>query len=96
MSENHPVDEAEAAFLKDEQDLVVLPRKKVETSIVTTSAAIVPFMLLLPLVAFAVIPNFLGRVFTITVVAMTQWMMGSTMHVRHMLTIQEWIACTGV
>lgn len=96
MTANRPVDDAEVTFLKHENDLFVLPRRRFETSTVTASAASVPLMMLLPLIAFVMLPSFLGRIITIVVMATSQWMVGSLMDIRHVLTVREWIACTGM
>lgn len=96
MTANRPIDDAEATFLKHEEDLFVLPRRTSETSTVTAMAAGVPLMLLLPFVAFAVVPSFLERIVTIIITSMSACAMGSVMDIRHALSVREWIACAGM
>ncbi|THW82959.1 hypothetical protein D6D15_09906, partial [Aureobasidium pullulans] len=96
METHRPVEMAEAAFLKHEKDLFVLPRKKVEVSAVSATTASLPLMLLLPFIAFAVMPNFLCRILAIFACSMGQWALCSVMDVRHILTAREWLFAAGI
>lgn len=96
MTAHRPVDMTEATFLKHDEDLFVLPRRKVEVSTMTAVTAGLPLLLLLPFLAFAVMPNFLCRILAIFVCSMGQWMLCSFLDIRHVLTAREWIFSAGM
>ncbi|KAH0366888.1 hypothetical protein KCU65_g4938, partial [Aureobasidium melanogenum] len=95
MSNHRPVDMTEAAFLKHEKDLFVFPSGNVRMSM-TAATACLPLLLLLPLLAFAVMPNFSCRILAIFVCTMGQWFLCSTLDIRHALTTREWIFISGI
>ncbi|KAI4715350.1 hypothetical protein E4T48_08473 [Aureobasidium sp. EXF-10727] len=96
MTAHRPVDMTEATFLKHDEDLFVLPRRKVEVSTMTAVTAGLPLLLLLPFLAFAVMPNFLCRILAIFVCSMGQWILCSILDIRHVLTAREWIFSAGI
>jgi hypothetical protein len=96
MSTHRPIDMAEADFLNHDKDLFVLERRKIEMPTMTAATASLPVLLLLPFLAFAVIPNFLCRLLVIFACSMGQWILCSIMDIRHVLTAREWIFSAGV
>ncbi|KAI4755617.1 hypothetical protein E4T52_12311 [Aureobasidium sp. EXF-3400] len=96
MTTHRPVDMTEANFLKHDRDLFVLERRKVETSTVTAATAGLPVLLLLPFLAFAVMPNFLCRILIIFVCGMGEGILCSATNIRHVLTAREWVFCAGI
>ncbi|KAI5248810.1 hypothetical protein E4T43_00973 [Aureobasidium subglaciale] len=96
MTAHRPIDMTEAAFLKHDKDLFVLPRRNTEVSTVTATTASLPLVLLLPFVAFAVMPNFLCRILTIFACSMGQWALCSIMDIRDILTAREWLISAGI
>ncbi|CAD0107449.1 unnamed protein product, partial [Aureobasidium uvarum] len=96
MSAHRPVNMTEATFLKHDKDLFVLPRRRVEVPTMTAMTAGLPLLLLLPFLAFAVMPNFLCRILAIFVCSMGQWILCSVMDIRHVLTAREWIFSAGI
>ncbi|KAI5210146.1 hypothetical protein E4T39_00515 [Aureobasidium subglaciale] len=96
MAAHRPVDMTEAAFLTHDKDLLVLPRRTTEVSNVTATIASLPLLLLLPFVAFAVMPNFLCRILAISACSMGQWALCSIMDIRHVLTAREWLISAGI
>jgi hypothetical protein len=86
----------EAAFLKHEEDLFVLSRRNAEVSMMTATTACLPLLLLLPFLAFAVMPNFLCRILAISVCTIGQWFLCSTLDIRNILTPREWIFLSGM
>jgi hypothetical protein len=96
MTTHRPIDMAEANFLKHDKDLFVLETRKIEIATMTAATAGLPVLLLLPLLAFAVVPNFLWRVLAIVVCSMGLWISCSIMDMRHVLTAREWIFSAGV
>lgn len=95
MSNHRPVDITEAAFLKHEKDLFVFPGRNVGLTM-TAATACLPLLLLLPLLAFAVMPNLLCRILAIFVCAMGQWFLCSTLDIKYALTTREWIFFSGM
>ena len=96
MTAHRPVDMTEANFLKHDKDLFVLERRKVETPTVTVATASLPVLLLLPILSFAMIPNFLCRILFIVVCSMGISTLCSITHIRHVLTAREWILSAGM
>ncbi|KEQ72102.1 hypothetical protein M436DRAFT_48982 [Aureobasidium namibiae CBS 147.97] len=96
MTSHRPVDMAEASFLKHDKDLFVLERRRIETPAMTAVTAGLPVLLLLPFLAFAVMPSFLCRVLAIVVCSMGLWILCSIMDIRHVLTAREWIFSAGI
>ncbi|GAB7346610.1 hypothetical protein MBLNU459_g1751t1 [Dothideomycetes sp. NU459] len=91
MSTTKPVHDAESRFLRHDHDLVVFPQRSVFPK--TSNQPIVvflPFILLMPLLAFAVTPGFLGRVFTTALIAAAIWMAISGSEIRPMMAPREW------
>jgi hypothetical protein len=96
MSTHRPIDMAEANFLNHDNDLFVLERRKIEQPTVTAATASLPVLLLLPFLAFAVIPNFLCRLLVVFACSMGQWILCSVLDIRHVLTAREWIFSAGM
>ncbi|KAK6006786.1 hypothetical protein QM012_005794 [Aureobasidium pullulans] len=90
MSTHRPVDMKEAAFLEHEKDLLVFPSRIVGVPM-TAATACLPLLLLLPFLAFAVMPNLPCRILAIFICTICQWFLCSTMEIRHVLTAREWI-----
>jgi hypothetical protein len=96
MTTHRPVDLAEANFLKHDKDLFVLERRKIDASTVTAATAGLPVILLLPFLAFSVMPNFLCRVLVIFVCGMGEGVLCSVTNIKHVLTAREWIFRAGM
>ncbi|KAI8939024.1 hypothetical protein NX059_004865 [Plenodomus lindquistii] len=97
MDKRAPIDHAESRFLTREQDLVIVSRK---SSAATNddaghnhSAAVwFPLTLTLPLLAFAVIPNVLGRLTVVALICGAElWMITVTPELADFMSTQEWI-----
>lgn len=96
------IEQNETQFLERKNDLLALSRRRSARDVggvgLTQSAAIgLPVILVLLLMAFAMIPGLLGRLFVIvligtaaaTVVTSTEQLMG-------LMTVKEWIACASM
>lgn len=102
MDEHDAIDEAETMFLERQKDLVAVSRK---TSVSTVrgaaphqSAAMwFPLMLILPLMAFAIVPNLLGRLFVIALIGAAELkLITSTPELLDFMKVQEWTMAASV
>lgn len=92
MSTNKPVIDEERRFLRHDQDLVALPQRPAPPNLLDQPIIrFLPFVLLMPLVAFTVTPGLLGRLFMTTIIVAAQWMALSSTEIRHALNFREWI-----
>jgi hypothetical protein len=104
MDEHDPVDEAESQFLEQDSDLVTVSRKVSSASASSPSTAApaagqdqsaiwFPLTLVLPLMAFAIVPSLLGRLLVIVLIVGAELkMVTSTPQLMNMLSTREWAA----
>ncbi|KAF1949305.1 hypothetical protein CC80DRAFT_429439 [Byssothecium circinans] len=101
--ENHtPIDHVESRFLERKDDLLRISRRR-SASIAGGAASHqpatiwLPMILVLPLMAFAIVPGLLGRLFILCVTgAATMRMFTSTEELQELMTMREWTACLSV
>lgn len=104
MDEHDPVDEAESQFLEQDSDLVTIPRK---VSISTAPAPVAgqdqsaavwfPLTLVLPLMAFAIVPSLLGRLLVIVLIVGAELkLVTSTPRLMGLLSTREWTAAASM
>jgi hypothetical protein len=102
MGEHKPIDSAEARFLERDSDLVAISRQAPITAAKGAghdySAAVwFPLILVLPLMAFAIVPTLLGRLVVIVlIVGVELKMVSSAPELRRLLSVQEWTAAVSV
>ncbi|KAI4612393.1 uncharacterized protein J4E87_010294 [Alternaria ethzedia] len=111
MDEHDPINEEESQFLEEDADLVTLPRKVPSSSSSSSappstaaptagqdqSAIWFPLTLVLPLMAFAIVPSLLGRLLVIVLIVGAELkMVTSTPQLRNMLSTREWAAAASV
>jgi hypothetical protein len=96
MEKRSPIDFAETRFLERRHDLVAVSR---QASSVSTghaaqqqSAAVwLPLALVLPLLAFAIVPSLLGRLLVIALIGAVEFrQVTSTPELMKYMTIREW------
>lgn len=96
MEKRVPIDYMEARFLERRHDLLAVSRK---TTVSTSrggghhhSAAVwSPLILVLPLMAFAMVPNMLGRLLVIVLIGAAELkVVTSTPELMSFMTVQEW------
>ncbi|KAK1918963.1 hypothetical protein P3342_001093 [Pyrenophora teres f. teres] len=96
MDENEPLDYAESQFIERDSDLVAIPRKaSVKTAPVADqdqSAAVwFPLTLVLPLMAFAIVPSLVGRLLVlVAMVGAELKLVKSTPELKSFMSTQEW------
>lgn len=103
MDEHEPIDYAESQFLERGQDLVAIGRKGAtamakEGGQQQPSAAVwFPLILIVPLMAFAIVPSLLGRVVVIVlIVGVELKLVASAPELKGFLSGQEWMAAVSV
>jgi hypothetical protein len=96
MSKRAPIDPAESHFLERKSDLLAVPRRSSGRTVHGTdqdesTAVWFPLMLVLPLMAFAMVPSFFWRLFVIVGVGAAEArMVTTTSELRSFMTVQEW------
>ncbi|CAA9957318.1 PAT1 multi-domain protein [Pyrenophora teres f. maculata] len=96
MDENEPLDYAESQFIERDSDLVAIPRKaSIKTAPVADqdqSAAVwFPLTLVLPLMAFAIVPSLVGRLLVlVAMVGAELKLVKSTPELKSFMSTQEW------
>lgn len=102
MDENEPLDYAESQFIERDSDLVAIPRK---TPVKTApdaeqyqSAALwFPLTLVLPLMAFAIVPSLVGRILVIVAIVGAELkLVMSTPELKSFMSTQEWNAAASM
>ncbi|KAF2807965.1 uncharacterized protein BDZ99DRAFT_70007 [Mytilinidion resinicola] len=103
MERHAPVDKAESRFLEHRNDLLAIARRRRSSAGVVGGAGPVesaalglPLMLvllILPLMAFAVIPGLLGRLFIIVLIGLGQAAVVTQTDLVGIMAIREWAKC---
>ena len=112
MDEHDPVDEAESHFLEQDSDLVTISRKPSSTVTASTaaqpatgqdasqsapSAVWFPLTLVIPLMAFAIVPSLLGRLVVIVLIVGAELkLIMSTPKLMSLLSTREWTAAASM
>ncbi|CAO2654411.1 Nn.00g111440.m01.CDS01 [Neocucurbitaria sp. VM-36] len=94
MEKREPIDDLESRFLERKHDLLAVSRRP---SVSTPrgaghhSAAVFPLTLVLPLMAFAIVPNLLGRLFVLMLIGGVELkLVMSTPELLGFMSVQEW------
>lgn len=104
MNEHEPIDYAESQFLERGPDLVAIRRRSEEGSTAADkeaghfSAAVwFPLILVVPLMAFAIVPSLLGRLVVIVlIVGVELKLVASAPELKSFLAGHEWTAAVSV
>jgi uncharacterized membrane protein len=112
MEKHGAIDQTESRFLEHKTDLIALPQITLKrkpkpvaqahvggtTAGLAQSAAIgLPLILILPLVAFAMIPGLLGRLFIISLIGAAEVaVVSSTPELMGLLSVKEWTYCASI
>lgn len=101
LEERKPIDYAETRFLQHSSDLLAVSRRSANTgggaSSHQSAAIFLPLILVLPLMAFAIVPGLLGRLFILVVIegGIIKIVM-STKELLELMTPREWAGCVSV
>lgn len=101
MEKHAPIDRNEARFLERKTDLLAVSRRRSAIAVGGVgphqSAAIgLPLILILPLMAFAVVPGLLGRLFIVILIGAAELMLVTSTELIDLMTVKEWVACSSV
>ncbi|KAF2195406.1 hypothetical protein K469DRAFT_544281 [Zopfia rhizophila CBS 207.26] len=101
MEKHAPIEHAEARFLEHKNDLLALSRRRSAINVggvgLHQSAAIaLPLILLLPLMAFAMIPGLLGRLFIIILIGAAVVVVVASTELMSLMTVQDWLKCASM
>lgn len=95
MEKRSPIDVAETRFLERKHDLVAVSRQASVSTIhggQHQSAAVwLPLILVLPLLAFAIVPSLLGRLVVIALIGAAEVrLVVSTPELMSYMTVRDW------
>ena len=95
MEKREPIDDVETRFLERKHDLLAVSRRKSASAVRGAGhhhpAAVFPLILVLPLMAFAIVPSLLGRLFVIVLIGGAELrLVMSTPELMSFMTVQEW------
>ncbi|KAF2796563.1 hypothetical protein K505DRAFT_160845 [Melanomma pulvis-pyrius CBS 109.77] len=101
MEKHAPIDRNEARFLERKTDLLAVSRRRSAMAVggvgPQQSAAIgLPLILILPLMAFAVVPGLLGRLFIVILIGAAELMLVTSTELIELMAVKEWVACSCV
>lgn len=102
MEARTPIDHMETRFLEHKNDLLIVseggPASTVGSVTPRQSGAIwLPLVLVLPLMAFAIVPGLLGRLVILALTgAAIMKLIASTKELMDMMTVREWAGCFSV
>jgi hypothetical protein len=102
MERHAPIEISEARFLDRKNDLLAVSRRRSATTVVGgvvphQSAAIgLPLIAVLPLMAFAIVPSLLGRLFIITLIGGAEVMVVSSTELLDLMSMREWVICASM
>ncbi|KAK5020297.1 hypothetical protein LTR60_000645 [Cryomyces antarcticus] len=98
IAKHAPIDETETRFLNHESDLLCIARANDRghpDNVAKCAIVCLPVVLLVPLLAFSIIPGFLGRLFVLSILVIGATVLLST-SAKQIVAPREWIACTGI
>jgi hypothetical protein len=102
MEQRRPVDYAETRFLQNDTDLLAVPRRRSASTgggvpSPQSAAIFLPLILVLPLMAFAIVPGLLGRLFVLVVIGGgIIKVITTTRELVELMTPREWTGCASV
>ncbi|RMZ72054.1 hypothetical protein GMOD_00007045 [Pyrenophora seminiperda CCB06] len=104
MDENEPLDYAESQFIERDSDLVAIPRKASgkpapppDDEHHQSAAVWFPLTLVLPLMAFAIVPSLVGRLLVlVAIVGAEHKLVMSTPELKSFMTTHEWNAAASM
>ena len=95
LERHAPVERSEAQFLERRHDLIAVPRRRSSTTVsgvsAHQSAAIgLPLIAVMPLMLFAIVPSFLGRLFIIAVIGAAEVSVVTSTELMDLMAVREW------
>ena len=105
MEKHSPIDRTESLFLSHKTDLLSLTRRRRSATNTTVGGAGVglqsavigfPLILVLPLMAFAIVPGLLGRLFMLILIGAGELMLVTSTELMDLMSVKEWALCSSV
>ena len=101
MEKHAPVDKFESRFLDHKNDLFSIARNKPASYAsgvgpVQSAALGLLLILVLPLLAFAMIPGLLGRLFIIILIGSAEVAVVASTGLVSLMTVKEWVTCASM
>jgi hypothetical protein len=109
MEKHSPLDHTEALFLSRKTDLLSLTQRRRPVTSTTgggvgagpgpgPKSAVIgfPLILVLPLMAFAIVPGVLGRLFMLILIGVAELMVVTSTELMDLMSVREWVICSSV
>ena len=101
MERHAPIEHAETRFLERRHDLVAVSARRSANNVGGAGrnqsvAVCLPLILVLPLMAFAMIPGLVGRLFIIALVGSAGVAVVTSTELMGLMTVREWIGCASM
>ena len=100
MEKHAPVEKLESRFLDHKNDLFSVTRTKQASNAsgvgVQSAALGLPLILVLPLLAFAMIPGLLGRLFIIILIGSAEVAVVASTELVSLMAVKEWVTCASM
>ena len=101
IEQHSPIESSEVRFLERQTDLLaVSPRRSASTvggvGSHQSAAVGLPLIAMLPLMAFAIVPSLLGRLFIITLIGAGEVMVVTSTELIDFMTVREWSLCASM
>lgn len=101
MEKHAPVEKFESRFLDHKNDLFSVARTKPASNAsgvgpVQSAVLGLPLILVLPLLAFAMIPGLLGRLFIIILIGSAEVALFASTELVSLMTVKEWVTCASM
>jgi len=99
LNKHAPIDRTEARFLERKGDLLAVSSRRSAKSVggaaaLQSTAIGLPLILILPLMAFAVVPGFLGRLFIVALIGAAELHLVTSTELIDLMTVKEWVVCS--
>ena len=109
MEKHSPIDRTESLFLSHKTDLLSLRRRRMSATNTTVGGAGVgagvglqsavigfPLILVMPLLAFAIVPGLLGRLCMLILIGTGELMLLTSTELIDLMSVKEWALCSSV
>lgn len=101
IEKHAPIEATETRFLERKNDLLAVSRRRsaitVGGVVPHQSAAMgLPLIAMLPLMAFAIVPSLLGRLFIIGLIGAAEVMIVTSTELMDLMTLREWVICASM
>ena len=101
MEKHAPVEKSESRFLDHKNDLFSVAHTKPASNVggvgpVQSAVFGLLLILVLPLLAFAMIPGLLGRLFIVILIGSAEAAVVASIELVSLMTVKEWVTCASM